>query len=79
MGPQGQIWALQRYTMEQSGVLVEKLWLSLSFHGIYSLLFIDVTVAGQHGHRRSSGSTLGQIAAGQSTSLTPGSKVRREL
>lgn len=34
---------------------VEKLWLSLSFHGIYSLLFIDVTVAGQRGHKSKSG------------------------
>lgn len=34
---------------------VEKLWLGLSFHGIYSLLFIDVTVAGQRGHKSKSG------------------------
>lgn len=46
-GPTGQVCALQRYTMERSESWVEKLWLGLSFHGIYSLLFIDVTVAGQ--------------------------------
>lgn len=36
---------LQRYTMEQWSLGTEKLWFSSSFCDIYSLLFIDVTVA----------------------------------
>lgn len=37
--------ALQKYTMEQWSLEAEKLWCSSSFCDIYSLLFIDVTVA----------------------------------